>query len=107
ARAWENIKADPAAFARKGLEESLDLWKPLFSAEERQVKGYTLGRVDVRHLYALLVLDDLLYLFIIVLSVFGLWFAPRTPLRSLTVLWVSLWVAMRFVFFAVTRFRLR
>lgn len=104
--AFENIEADPAAFVRKGLKESLDLWRPLFSAEERQVSGYTLGRVPGWHLLALLVFDDLLYMAVVLLALLGLLLSPGHPLRSLTLLWVLLWVIMSFVFFAVTRFRL-
>lgn len=105
-RAFERIGADPAFFVRKGLEESLDLWRPLFSAEERQVAGFTLGRVPAWHLGALLVLDDLLYLLVLVLAIAGLALSPPHPLKWLTGLWVLLWVALSFVFFAVTRFRL-
>jgi hypothetical protein len=70
------------------------------------VRGYTLGRVPGWHLGALLVFDDLLYVAIVLLALGGLLFLPAHPLRSLTVLWVLLWVAMAFLFFAVTRFRL-
>jgi 4-amino-4-deoxy-L-arabinose transferase-like glycosyltransferase len=106
AQAWKNITADPGFFVRKGLKESLDLWRPLFSAEERQLAGYVPGRVPAWHLFALTVFDDLLYLGILLLSVVGLFLARANPLRSLTLLWVGLWVVMAFVFFAVTRFRL-
>jgi 4-amino-4-deoxy-L-arabinose transferase-like glycosyltransferase len=106
ARAWENIRHDPLGFAGKGFKEGLDLWRPLFSAEERQVSGYTLGRVPAWHLYALFLLDDVVYLLIILFAIVGLFLAPPHPLKSLTVLWVLLWVAMSFIFFAVTRFRL-
>ena len=106
ARAWENISSDPAFFVRKGLKESADLWRPLFSAEERQVSGYTLGRVPAWHLLSLLALDDLLYMVVLVLGVAALFLLRGGPLRSLTVLWVLLWVVMSFIFFAVTRFRL-
>lgn len=106
ARAWEEISADPLSFVGKGLKESLDLWMPNFSAEERQVKGYALGRVPAWHLLALFFLDDLLYILILVLSVVGLALTPRHPLKWLTGLWVLLWVVISFIFFAVTRFRL-
>jgi hypothetical protein len=106
ARAVENMRADPLSFARKGLKESVDLCRPLFSAEERQVSGYTLGRVPAWHLTALLALDDLLYLLIVLAAIAGLLFCPPTPLKTLSLLWVLLWMLMAFVFFAVTRFRL-
>jgi hypothetical protein len=106
AQAWKNIKADPLAFVGKGLKESLDLWKPLFGAEERQVSGYTLGRVPAWHLASLLLFDDILYLAILLLAVVGLALAPPQPFKSLTGLWVLLWAAAAFIFFAVTRFRL-
>ena len=105
-RAWENIQADPAAFVAKGLKESLDLWRPLFSAEERQVSGYSLGRVPAWHLVSLVLFDDLLYLGILLLAGVGLVLGPAHSSRSLTLLWVALWVLMSFIFFAVTRFRL-
>jgi 4-amino-4-deoxy-L-arabinose transferase-like glycosyltransferase len=105
-RAWENIRSDPLGFAGKGLKESLDLWRPLFSAEERQVSGYTLGRVPGWHLYSLFLLDDLLYIVILALAIFGLFFGPPHRLKSLTLLWIALWMVMAFIFFAVTRFRL-
>lgn len=105
-RAWENISADPGAFASKGFKESLDLWRPLFSAEERQVRGYALGRVPAWHLISLLLLDDLLYVLILLFAVMGLALSPPHPLKALTGLWVLLWVVLSFVFFAVTRFRL-
>ena len=105
-RAFEIISADPGAFLAKGVKESADLWRPSFSAEERQVRGYTLGRVPGWHLAALMVFDDLLYLGVVLLALGALLFLPAHPLKSLTVLWVLLWVAMAFVFFAVTRFRL-
>src|SRR5207302_1680079 len=41
----------------------------------------------------------------LLLSVAGMFALPH-PLNLLTLLWVALWVAMAFVFFAVTRFRL-
>jgi 4-amino-4-deoxy-L-arabinose transferase-like glycosyltransferase len=105
-RAFGIIAADPGAFVAKGLKESLDLWRPSFGAEERQVRGYTLGRVPGWHLGTLLLFDDLLFIAIVLLALAGLLFLPSHPLKSLTVLWVLLWVAMAFVFFAVTRFRL-
>lgn len=105
-RAWENIRSDPSFFVEKGLKESIDLWRPLFQAEEHQVAGYSLGRVPSWHLYSIFALDDLLYLAVLLLALVGLVFVRPHPARSLTLLWVLLWVAMSFVFFAVTRFRL-
>ena len=105
-RAIGIIAADPGVFIAKGLKESLDLWRPSFGAEERQVRGYTLGRVPGWHLAALSVFDDLLYVAIVLLALGGLLFLPTHPLKSLTLLWILLWVVMAFVFFAVTRFRL-
>ena len=101
-----NIVADPVAFIGKGLKESLDLWRPSFGAEERQVKGFALGRVPAFHLASLFLFDDLLYVAILLLSVVGLALGPPNPLKSLTGLWVLLWVAVSFIFFAVTRFRM-
>jgi 4-amino-4-deoxy-L-arabinose transferase-like glycosyltransferase len=106
ARAWENISADPLAFIGKGVKESLDLWRPLFSAEERQAQGFSLGRIPAWHLVSLLLFDDLLYVVILVAAVAGLALGRPDPLKSLTLLWAALWVLMSFVFFAVTRFRL-
>lgn len=111
ARGWENITRDPMSFFGKGIKESLDLWRPLFSAEERQVRGYTSGRVPAWHLVSLLVFDDLLYVLILLAAVLGLLFSGEAavepaPLRSLTLLWLAIWMAIAFVFFAVTRFRL-
>ena len=105
-QAFKNIAADPLGFLGKGIKESLDLWRPLFSAEERQIGGYTLGRIPSWHLAALLLFDDLLYAAILVAAVAGLAFTPPHPLKSLVLLWAALWVLMSFVFFAVTRFRL-
>jgi 4-amino-4-deoxy-L-arabinose transferase-like glycosyltransferase len=104
--AWENISAAPHMFIVKGIKETLDLWRPHFSSEERQVAGYTLGRVPAWHLAALLTFDDLLYVLILMLALVGLMLTPPHPLKALIVLWVLVWVAMAFVFFAVTRFRL-
>jgi hypothetical protein len=106
AQAWKNISADPLGFVGKGVKESLDLWRPLFGAEERQISGYALGRVPAWHLTALLVFDDILYVVILVAAVLGLALSPPHPLKSLTGLWVGLWVLVSFIFFAVTRFRL-
>ena len=106
AHAWQNIAADPARFIAKGAKETLDLWRPLFSAEERQVAGYTLGRVPAWHLAALLAFDDLLYTAILLLALAGMVLLPSHPFKWLTLLWVLVWVGMAFVFFAVTRFRL-
>lgn len=104
--AFKKITSDPAAFIDKGLKESLDLWRPLFSAEERQVPGFALGRVPAWHLLSLLLFDDLLYMAVLALAIVGLLFAPPHPLKLLIGLWVLLWVGMSFVFFAVTRFAL-
>lgn len=106
AQAFQNIFNDPGAFIAKGFKESLDLWRPLFSAEERQVRGYSLGRVPAWHLISLIVFDDLLYVAILVLAVGGFALAPPDPAKWLAGLWALLWVAMAFVFFAVTRFQL-
>ena len=100
-----NIVADPVAFVGKGLKESLDLWRPSFGAEERQVKGFALGRVPTFHLVSLFVFDDLLYLAILLLAVLGLTLGRPHPFKALTGLWIVLWVIVSFVFFAVTRFR--
>src|SRR5687768_17250436 len=105
-RGIENIARDPISFISKGFKESLDLWRPLFSAEERQVRGYASGRVPAWHLTALLVLDDLLYVLILLAATVGLVKAAHDPLRFLTLLWLASWVVVAFVFFAVTRFRL-
>ncbi len=106
AAAFKKITSDPAAFIDKGLKESLDLWRPLFSAEERQVPGFALGRVPAWHLLSLLLFDDILYVAVLALAVAGLLLAPPHPLKLLIGLWVLLWVGMSFVFFAVTRFAL-
>ncbi len=105
-QAFKTIAADPVAFIGKGVKESLDLWRPLFSAEERQVRGFSLGRVPAWHLLSLFLFDDVLYVVILVLAILGLLLAPPHPLKSLAGLWVLLWVVMSFIFFAVTRFRL-
>jgi 4-amino-4-deoxy-L-arabinose transferase-like glycosyltransferase len=105
-QAFKNISADPLGFVGKGIKESLDLWRPLFSAEERQISGYTLGRIPSWHLTSLLLFDDLLYVVILITATAGLAFTPPHPLKSLVLLWAALWVVMSFVFFAVTRFRL-
>lgn len=105
-KAWENISRDPAAFAAKGLKESLDLWRPSLSAEENAAKGYPSGRVPAWHLLSLLLLDTGLYIGILVLAVAGLAFTTPNALKWLTGGWTLLWVVMSFVFFAVTRFRL-
>jgi hypothetical protein len=62
--------------------------------------------VPAWHLIALLFFDDILYVVILVAAVVGLALSPPHPLKSLTGLWVGLWVLMSFIFFAVTRFRL-
>lgn len=105
-KAWETISHDPTAFLSKGLKESLDLWRPLLSAEENATKGYPSGRVPAWHLLSLLALDTILYIAILVLAIVGLAFTPPSASKWLTGLWVLLWVVMSFVFFAVTRFRL-
>lgn len=105
-RAWNIIVTDPAAFVSKGLKESLDLWKPLLSAEENAVRGYPSGRVPAWHLGFLFVFDNLLYVAILLLVVVGLALSKPTPLKWLTLGWVLLWVLMSFLFFAVTRFRM-
>ncbi|HEX8599601.1 MAG TPA: hypothetical protein VF952_13935 [Chloroflexia bacterium] len=106
ARAWDTIASDPAAFVGKGLKESLDLWKPLLSAEENAARGYPSGRVPAWHLGFLFVFDNVLYVAILLLAVVGLALSKPTPLKWLTLGWVLLWVLMSFVFFAVTRFRM-
>jgi hypothetical protein len=105
AQAQAQIAADPGAFVAKGLKESLDLWTINPSAEERQVGGATAGRVPGRHLLTVLVLEDGLYLAIGALGLLGLGVARPDPLKALIGLWIVLWMAMAFVFFAVTRFR--
>jgi 4-amino-4-deoxy-L-arabinose transferase-like glycosyltransferase len=105
-QAFANILADPVAFAGKGVKESLDLWRPSFGAEERQVKGFALGRVPAFHLVSLFLFDDVLYLAILLLSGAGLALSPPHPLKSLTALWVLLWIIVSFIVFAVTRFRM-
>ncbi len=106
ARGWENISSDPVSFLGKGAKESLDLWRPLFGAEERQVRGYASGRVPAWHLASLFVFDDLLYLLVLLAASMGLLFLAAAPMRFLTVLWLIMWLATAFIFFAVTRFRL-
>ncbi|HUS15897.1 MAG TPA: hypothetical protein VM536_12905, partial [Chloroflexia bacterium] len=105
AKAWEIIAARPWDFAAKGLKESLDLWRINFSSEERQVRGYALGRVPAVHLWSLLVGEDLLYIIIVLAGLLGLAVAPPDPLKALLGLWALLWTVTAFVFFAVTRFR--
>lgn len=105
-QALGNITADPLRFIGKGFKESLDLWLPSFAAEERQVRGYAIGRIPDWHLASLLLFDDTLYLGILLLSVIALAASPLNPAKSLTGLWVLLWVGTSFIFFAVTRFRL-
>lgn len=105
-QALSTIAADPIKFVGKGIKESFDLWLPSFGAEERQVKAYTLGRIPDWHLLSLFLFDDLLYLAILLISILGLSISSPNALKSLTGLWVLLWVVMSFVFFAVTRFRL-
>jgi tetratricopeptide (TPR) repeat protein len=105
ARAWENIFAKPLDYLGKGVKESLDLWRPQFSSEERQVAGYAWGRVPGWHLAALVLFDDILYGLILLLAFWGLAASRPHPLKWLTALWVLLWVVTSFVFFAVVRFR--
>ncbi|MEP6775062.1 MAG: hypothetical protein ABJA50_05650, partial [Chloroflexota bacterium] len=68
--------------------------------------GFALGRVPAFHLASLFLFDDALYVAILLLGVAGLALGPPHPLKSLTGLWVLLWVVVSFVFFAVTRFRM-
>ncbi len=105
AQAFTQIAADPGAFLGKGLKESLDLWRINFTSEERQVGGFTEGRVPAAHLWALLIFQDLLYVAITLCALAGLALGPPDPLKALLGLWTLLWMAMAFVFFAVTRFR--
>jgi hypothetical protein len=105
AQAREQITADPGAFLAKGLKEAGDLWTINFAAEERQVAGFSAGRVPAAHLLALVGLEEGLYLLLVPLALLGLAVAPPDPLKALVGLWAALWVMMAFVFFAVTRFR--
>ena len=105
-KALENIAAAPSDFLLKGVKESLDFWRINFGAEERQVRGYSWGRVPAAHLLSLLVGEDGLYITIVLLALVGLAAAPPDPLKALTALWTLTWLAVVFVFFAVTRFRL-
>ena len=57
------------------------------------------------HLWALLAGEDLLYVLLVLAALLGLATGPPDPLKALAGLWTLLWMAMAFVFFAVTRFR--
>jgi 4-amino-4-deoxy-L-arabinose transferase-like glycosyltransferase len=104
-QARDQIAADPGAFLAKSLKEAGDLWTINYTAEERQVRGYLAGRVPAAHLLALFALDDGLYGVIVLLALVGLAVARPDPLKALIGLWTLVWVAIAFVFFAVTRFR--
>jgi 4-amino-4-deoxy-L-arabinose transferase-like glycosyltransferase len=104
-QAFANITVQPLAFLAKGVRESRDLWTINFTAEERQTRGYTLGRVPAVHLWSLLAGEDLLYVLIVLVALLGLAAGPPDPFKALVGLWTLLWMAMAFVFFAVTRFR--
>ena len=105
-KALENIAAQPGDFVLKGVKESLDFWRINFGAEERQVRGYSWGRIPAAHLLSLLIGEDGLYITIVLLALIGLAAAPPDPLKALTALWTLTWLAVVFVFFAVSRFRL-
>ncbi len=105
-KAWENITARPGDFVIKGVKELLDFWRINFGSEERQVRGYSWGRVPARLLLSLLVGEDGLYIAVALLALLGLAAAPPDPLKALTALWTLTWMAVVFVFFAVSRFRL-
>ncbi|HMA33057.1 MAG TPA: hypothetical protein VKY74_01150, partial [Chloroflexia bacterium] len=104
-QALANIAARPGDFLGKGLKESLDLWKINFASEERQVRGFSAGRVPAAHLWSLLAGEDLLYILIVLLGLLGLAASPPDPLPGLVGLWALTWALMAFIFFAVTRFR--
>ncbi len=100
------VAAAPLAFVGKGLKEAGDLWAGNFSAEERLMKGYTRGYVPASHLLASLLLDDSLYLLLVPLAILGLCAAGSSNLRPYVLAWVITNLALAFLFFAVTRFRL-
>ena len=106
ARGWAVVRADPGAYAAKSWKEFRDLWGLNFSAYERLLGGFALGRVPVAWLGLTLVLDDLLYLLALPLAPVGWALTRRDEDRRLLGLWIGWNCLAGAVFFAIARFRL-
>lgn len=106
ARGWAVVRADPGSYAAKSWKEFRDLWGLNFSAYERLLGGFALGRVPVAWLGLTIVLDDLLYLAALPLAPIGWALTRRDEDRRLLGLWIGWNCLAGAAFFAITRFRL-
>jgi len=99
--------SDPLAFINKGLKESLDFWQINYGADERIEKGFTKGEVSPLWLIPDFIFNDVFYILLAALGLLGLVIAPSNGrgLRSFVVIWTLQNMALAFLFFAVSRFR--
>lgn len=104
----ERVLKDPIGFTVKGLKESLDFWQINYGADERIEKGFTKGEVSPLWLIPDTIFNDWLYILAGVFGLFGLAVAPPTKrgLRSFIAIWTLQNMALAFIFFAVSRFRI-
>ena len=103
----EKLRSDPAAFVNKGVKEFGDFWRLNFGADENLTDGWSHGEVGALWLGLNLVLGDLFYIVVGALAVVGLCLAPDVRgARWLVILWLLHNMALAFVFFATSRFRL-
>ena len=103
----QKAASDPLAFINKGLKESLDFWQINYGADERIEKGFTKGEVSPLWLIPDFIFNDVFYIVLAALGLLGLTLAPANGrgLRSFVVIWTLQNMALAFLFFAVSRFR--
>lgn len=105
------ISAKPWAFVAKSAAELADLFTINYSGDERFTDGFAVGQVPTWYAWALLLLDDILYVVMLALAPFG-WalLLRRNPLARPLLALIGLWFAYNMLaaplLFAINRFRL-
>ncbi|NJO07642.1 MAG: hypothetical protein HC876_20170 [Chloroflexaceae bacterium] len=110
------LTAKPGAFVAKSLTELVDLFQINYTGAERMTDGFALGWLPRWYVLALFVLDDTLYVVLLVLAVLGwalAWqrlpgrsFWMRPPLVTLVGLWWLYNLGTAPLLFAINRFRI-
>jgi arylsulfatase A-like enzyme len=105
AAAWSEIRAHPAAFARRIVPRLVDMWNPTsFLVRHLQVGAY--GPVPALAAFALAWSAMLAYLAAAGPSLAGAWIERRNPFTWLVALLVLFYSGISALSFGLTRFRL-
>lgn len=100
------IQAAPVGFLAKSGGELVDLFQINYAGDERMTDGFAMGRISRWYSVALFLLEDTLYVVLVLLAVGGWATLRHAPMSRLIGLWWLYHLLTAPLLFAINRFRL-